>query len=111
MKQTVLAIILAFATAHHAMAQDQESRGGMQRGPHGNPEERLERMREGLGLSDEQVSQIREIQQSDMSRREKREQMQAVLTEDQLNLMREHRAQHGGKRGMRHQGESSEQYN
>lgn len=96
MKPVLFALLLAAVTPGTA-AQD-DSRGGMQRGPHGNHEERLERMRSHLGLSDEQVAQMRSIRESDASRQEKREQMRAVLTEEQQDMMRQHRQQHGGNR-------------
>ncbi len=107
MKQTIIAVLLALATVHHAMAQD-EQRGNGQRGPHGNPEERLERMRDHLGLSDEQMAQMREIRESGGSRRDMRDQMREVLTDEQLDMMREHRAQRGGKRGGEYRGERPE---
>jgi Spy/CpxP family protein refolding chaperone len=105
-KKTVIILILTLG-AVGTMAQE-ESRPGMHRGPHGNPEQRIERMRQHLGLSDDQVVQMQEIQASDASREEKREQMRSVLTEEQRNMIREHRLQKGGKRHGR-QGETPEQ--
>lgn len=96
MKYAVIALALSVGAA--PLYAGDESRGGQQRGPHGTPEERLERMRSHLDLSDEQVTRMRAIQQSDAGRREKREQMRGVLTEEQLNLMQERRERHGGKR-------------
>ncbi len=96
MKHSVIVFILALAAASATSAQD-ESRGDMQRGPHGNPEERIERMRAHLGLTDEQVAQMREIQASDAGRREKREQMRDILTEAQRDIMREHRSRQDGR--------------
>ncbi len=112
MKHAVLALILAMSSVT-ALAQE-ESRGGMQRGPHGDLEQRLERMRSHLGLSDEQVTHMREIRASDATREEKREQMRGVLSEEQRDMMRQHRAQHGGKRHGPHDSKSTgadEQYN
>ncbi len=107
MKQTVIAIVLALATVHHAVAQD-DQRGSMQHGPHGNTDERIERMREHLGLTDEQVAEMREIRESGASRWEMREQMRDVLTEEQREMMRQHRGERGGKRGERPEDASDE---
>lgn len=62
-----------------------------------SPEERArrqERMREHLGLSDEQVQQMKAIRESDASREEKREQLRAVLTDEQRAKMDQVREQH-----------------
>jgi len=50
-------------------------------------EERLARMQEHLGLSDEQVLQIRDIHEKGGDRKE----ISAVLTDEQREQMREHR--------------------
>ena len=57
----------------------------------GDPEQRLERMREHLGLSDQQVEDIRAIQAQNIDRREKREQIRAVFTEEQRGIADQHR--------------------
>ncbi len=101
MNKTAIALVLALATAPYALAEDEERR---------NHDERLERMRNDLNLSDEQVAQMREIRESDASRWEKRDQMRAVLTEEQLDQMRQHRSQNGGRRGKRPEA-STEEYN
>lgn len=72
---------------------------GPGKGMHGDPEERLERMRHHLGLTDEQVAEMRAIRESDATREEQRDRMRAVLTEEQREKMARHRAmrqQHGG---------------
>ncbi|MEE4193008.1 MAG: hypothetical protein V2I66_15630 [Halieaceae bacterium] len=109
MKYAVIALALTLGAA--PLYAGDESRGGQQRGPHGTPEERLERMRTHLDLTDEQVVQMRAIQESDASRWDKRNQMREVLTEEQLELMREQRAEHGGKRHGKPDSSDSEQYN
>lgn len=61
-----------------------------------NGEERLARMQEHLGLSDEQVSQIREIHANGGGR----EEVRGVLTGEQVEMMKEHRrSRQGGQRG------------
>lgn len=54
----------------------------------------LERMQQHLGLSDEQVAQIRQIKAEGGSR----EDIEAVLTDEQRQKMVEHRKQRQGKR-------------
>lgn len=70
-------------------------------GYHGSPEERArrqERMREHLGLSDEQVQQMQAIRESDAGREEKREQLRAVLNDEQRAKMDQMREQHRAAR-------------
>ena len=55
--------------------------------------DRLARMQQNLDLSDEQVAQIRQIRDN----RGGKEQMLAVLTDEQLELMRKRREQMKGK--------------
>ncbi len=117
MNRQILALGLALAVAGSSAVLAQgsgegpqgippEGRGYHGKGPHGDPEmqaKRQERMRQHLGLSDEQVEQMDAIRDSDASREEKREQMRAVLNDEQrakMDQMREnHRAarQAGGK--------------
>jgi len=59
--------------------------------------DRMAQMQERLGLSDEQVEQLRQIRENGGSR----EEMKAVFTEEQHAMMKERRAQKGG---MGHQG-------
>jgi Spy/CpxP family protein refolding chaperone len=89
-----------------ALAQYEYEGEGVRSGTRGDPEQRLERMREHLSLTDEQVEQMRSIRESDATRAEKREQMRAVLTEEQRNIIREHRPEHGGRRGRRRETDS-----
>jgi Spy/CpxP family protein refolding chaperone len=70
------------------------SADGHREGP-GKKGDRLKRMQEHLQLTDEQVEQIREIRSNGGSR----EDVRAVLNEEQIQLMEEHRARratHGG---------------
>lgn len=89
-----LAIALAAATGF-AMAAGHQGQGQGKahgQGHHGNPEQRMQRMQEHLDLSEEQVSQMRAIRDSDATRQEKREQMRGILTEEQRARVEEHRA-------------------
>ncbi len=84
----VLILILALAVVSTAtFAGDNEgNRGG----------DRMARMQEHLGLSDEQMQQMREIRENGGGR----EEMRAVFTDEQRALMQERRAQmeaNGGK--------------
>jgi len=84
----VLILILALAVVSAATyAGDNEgNRGG----------DRMARMQEHLGLSDEQMKQIREIRENGGGR----EEIRAVFTDEQRALMKERRAQmeaSGGK--------------
>lgn len=85
----LLLIILLTATAH---AKPNGNNHGQGR-PGGS--ERMARMQQNLGLSDEQVSQIQEIRQNGGGRQE----IRAILTEEQLTLMKEHRKNHRGGGG------------
>jgi Spy/CpxP family protein refolding chaperone len=74
---------------------------GQGKGPHGDPEmraQRQERMREHLGLTDEQVEQMQAIRGSDATREEKREQLRAVLNDEQRAKMDQMREQHRAAR-------------
>ena len=85
-KLRVLVIGLVAVLGHAlVIAEDKDPR-------HGNPEERLQRMQEHLQLDDYQVEQIRNIHTADIGRREKHEQVRAVLNDDQLQRLDEHRA-------------------
>lgn len=87
------------ASTSLALAQSDSERG-YHKGKHGNPEQRMERMRQHLDLSDAQMEQMRSIRESDATREEKREQMRSVLSDEQRATMEEHRAR---KREMRQQ--------
>ena len=56
--------------------------------------DRLERMQKRLGLSDEQVTQLREIRQRGGSR----EEIRAVFTDEQWAMMQERRRQANARR-------------
>ncbi len=60
--------------------------------------ERLARLQRHLGLSDDQVSQMRDIRVTGGGREEVLE----VLTDGQRSQLEEHRAQHRNRRGHRH---------
>jgi Spy/CpxP family protein refolding chaperone len=57
-------------------------------------EERLKRMQEHLALSDDQVTEIKEIRERGGSR----EEVHAVLTEEQQEKVAQQRKKHGGKK-------------
>lgn len=84
----IYSLTLAVMTGS-SLAMAQESEDGGKRG-HGSPEmraQRQERMREHLGLSDEQVEQMDAIRESDASREEKREQIRGILNDEQRAKM------------------------
>ena len=91
MRKAALLPLILIAASSLALAGG--GRGGGERG------DRMARMQEHLGLSDAQVEQMREIRENGGSR----EDMRAVLTDEQRTLIEEHRAQrrerHGGKGG------------
>ncbi len=94
----LLILILGLAVTS-AVTYAGEDTGNNKGKHHGG--DRMARMQENLGLSDEQVEQIRHIRETGGSR----EDMRAVFTEEQRALMKEHRGQsHGGKKshGKRH---------
>lgn len=78
------------------LAEKEGDRQGANGGQRGNPEQRMQRMQrmqEHLGLSDSQMSQMREIRENGGSR----EDMRAVLSDEQRSTLQKHRAQRGGK--------------
>jgi hypothetical protein len=87
LQKTVPLAALALVFAAAVAAGPDRSRNG---------EERLARMQQHLGLSNQQVSQIREIHANGGGR----EQVRAVLTGAQIEMMEEHRrSRQGGRRG------------
>ncbi len=84
----ILTLSLAVASAA-AFAGDHEGKRGSG--------DRMARMQESLGLSDDQMEQMREIRKNGGSR----EEMHAVLTDEQRALMEERRGQWQGRRGKR----------
>ncbi len=86
---SVLVLVLSAATAYAKPdgAGDHQGRSGSG--------DRMARMQENLGLSDEQMTQMREIRENGGSR----EDMRAVLTDEQRAIMQERRSQYEGKRG------------
>lgn len=86
---SILLLILSATLAHAEPASGLEGQGMHGKGPN------LEHMKARLGLSDEQVEQMRDIRDNGGNR----EDMRAVLTDEQRALMDQHRAERGGQRG------------
>ena len=107
-KRTLMIYGLTIALVSGTSLALADGHRGSGKGPHGNPEERIQRMKEHLNLTDEQVMQMEAIRNSDASRQEKREQMRGILNEEQRARIEEHRAmrrqQGGGPHGPRGQG-------
>ena len=98
----ILTLTLALA-AGSVFAGDKRGEG-MHGGRHGgDPEARMARMQERLGLSDAQVKQMREIREDGGGREEMRE----VLTDEQRAQIEERRAMHHDR--SRHQSPDSEE--
>ena len=89
MKAFILTLVLALASTT-AMA---EGKGG----PHGGGKKHMARMQQELGLTDEQVAEMRQIRQSGGSK----EEVQAVLTEEQQANAKELRSERKANRGDR----------
>lgn len=92
---SVLVLALAAFAAHSSAGQHGNRQGGQM-----DPERRA-KMQERLGLTEEQMSQMREIRENGGSR----EQMRAVLTDEQRSMIDEHRRNRqaqGGQGGGRH---------
>ena len=92
-------LMLLSATAHAQIdrymvpeGSDTDSEQGEDQSRGGDP---LARMQKNLGLSDEQVTQLREIRQRDGSR----EEIRAVFTDEQWALMQERRRQAKSQKG------------
>ena len=89
----ILTLGLAVASAATFAGDSERKRGGG---------DRMARMQEHLGLSDEQMQQMREIRLNGGSR----EDIRAILTDEQRAIMEEHRAQRrqgqGGRQGHGH---------
>lgn len=69
------------------LTQEQRDKMGKHKGKRRGSEERLKQMQEKLDLSEEQVSQIREIRSNGGTR----EDVAKVLTPEQLSQVKEHR--------------------
>ena len=82
----ILILILAMAMTSGATLADDE-KGKQRKG------DRMARMQQNLDLSDEQVAQIRQIRDNGGSK----EEFLAVLTEEQIELMKKRRAEMKGK--------------
>ena len=90
MKALILALSLTLASSAVLAQSGNEP-------PSGNKVAKLERMKNNLGLTDEQVDQMREIRQAGGSR----EDMHAVLNPEQQAKAAKHRKTHRGKGGDR----------
>jgi len=89
MKKLLLITLLALPLSGWAEPPEPGHHPDGQGAHHGR---RMQHMKDELGLSDEQVEQIREIRRNGGSR----EDVRSVLTEEQLAKMDEMRAQHEG---------------
>ncbi len=85
MKKILTLILCLTMTSSVTFAQDK-------RGEQGNGD-RMARMQKNLDLTDQQVTEIRRIRDSGG----RKEEIMAVLTEEQLAIMRERRAKMKGK--------------
>jgi hypothetical protein len=83
-KILVLILVMAMAPAA-ALADDEKNNSPMS--------DRMERMQKNLGLSDEQVAQIRQIRDNGGSK----EEILAVLSDEQRELMKKRRAEMKGE--------------
>ncbi len=92
MKSLLWTALVAMLSTGAAFAEDHGGKGGH----HGGPE-RMARMQQHLGLSDDQVTQMREIRQNGGSR----EEVHAVLSDDQRSQLEEHRAKKAARRAER----------
>ena len=86
---SMLFLILLVATAHAGPDHNGDRQGRSGGG------DRMARMQQNLGLSDEQMTQMREIRENGGSR----EEMRAVLTDEQRVSMEERRSHSKGQRG------------
>jgi hypothetical protein len=76
------------------MTEEQQAKAKeLRKNSKGDHAQRISRMQEHLGLSDGQVTQMQEIREQGGSR----EDMQAVLTEEQQAKLAEKRSAHKGK--------------
>ena len=92
MKKLMLAALSLTLLA--STAYSDPGKGGDRQGRPGS-KERMAKMQEMLGLSEDQVLKMREIRENGGSRQD----MRAILTDDQKAIMDERRAEHQAKRG------------
>ncbi len=85
-KLLVLIFAMAMASAT-TIAEEEENNSAMS--------DRMAQMQKNLGLSDEQVAQIRQIRDNGGGK----EEILAVLTDEQLTLFKKRRAEKKGKGG------------
>ncbi len=86
----LLALIIGMAFAATLASAHPPEDGEHKRGKGGDPEKRMAHMQKELGLSDAQVTQMREIKAKGGSR----EEMQTVMTEEQRAQAKVLREQH-----------------
>lgn len=96
----IFIVTLALALALAATTAMSEGKGG----PHGGGKKHMARMQQELGLTEEQIAEMRQIRQSGGSR----EEVQAVLTEEQRARAKEMRGERM-TRMQQHLGLSDEQ--
>ena len=96
--KTLISVTLGLLLATGAAWAKHPPEGEQGQGKRG---QHMERMQQHLGLSDDQVSQMKEIRANGGSREEMREEMRGVLSDDQQSQMREYRKNHKGKGGQR----------
>ena len=94
---TLIALLLASSLGH---AQAPEGKGKK-----GNPEQRMQRMQQNLGLSDEQMSQMKEIKANGGGR----EEMRGILTDEQRSKAKQMRKQHRQQHQQQHRSQKHEQ--
>ena len=102
---TILNVAAGLLLASSLALAEGHGQAGGQHGGHGG--DRMARMQQHLGLSDDQVSQMRDIRANGGGR----EEMRAVLTDEQRAQADEMRARHrnGKGKGMHGQPSNSEQ--
>lgn len=89
MKTLLWTALVAVLATQVALAEEGSGKHGQRGGP-----ERMAKMQQHLGLSDDQVAQMREIRQNGGSR----EEVHAVLNDDQRSQLEEHRAKKAARR-------------
>jgi hypothetical protein len=100
MNKLLIGLLSLTLTSSLALAQPPEGKGQK-----GDPEKRMQRMQERLGLSDEQMSQMREIKANGGGR----EEMRGVLTDEQRAKAKEMRKQHREQHKQQHRNQKGEQ--
>jgi len=100
MNKLLIGLLSLTLASSLALAQPPEGKGYK-----GDPEKRLQRMQQNLGLSDEQMSQMKEIKANGGGR----EEMRAILTDEQRAKAKEMRKQHRAQHKQQHKEHKHEQ--